>query len=98
MGFLLEMFIIRAATTDSGYRTARIKAIATRSGPAPTVNSESWLLTKEQGCCVPACPSYTGVTILYDSVSPGEPPTYTIYGTASGSNYIFEVAQLEGTC
>ncbi len=73
----------------SGDRIARLKANATRSGPAPVVNSASWNLTRQQGCCCPTCVAYD--FILINSSTP-------IQGTLIGSNIVFNVAKMEGEC
>jgi hypothetical protein len=85
----------------SGDRIARLKQIATREGPKPTnQNSESWLLTKQQGCCSPCELQQCNST--YDIQMRGtynvNNDTYTIPGTLSGSSVVFRVALLAGSC
>jgi len=84
----------------SGDRIARLKALATRQGPAPTVqNSESWNLTKQQGCCLncrdtPCNDSYD----LSMQVAPSPANTYTFTGISSSGTVEFTIAQLVGPC
>ena len=92
----------RSVMNDASFRTKRIKNIATRSGPAPVINSESWLLTKQQGCCnsIPVCvqeecfiPGYAIPWPLVDGY-------YNITGILDDTNttIIFNVAQMTTNC
>ena len=89
----------RSVMNDASFRTKRIKNIATRSGPAPVINSESWLLTKQQGCCTPVCinecfiPGYAIPWPLVDGY-------YNITGILDDTNttIIFNVAQMTTNC
>jgi hypothetical protein len=93
----------RSVSQDASFRTKRIKNIVTRTGPAPVINSESWLLTKQQGCCTQQqedpCTSYNC-----------PPPEFTTFGSVIGDyrtftgtldpsgNVIFNIAQLTSNC
>jgi hypothetical protein len=83
----------------SGDRIARLKALATRQGPAPTVqNSASWNLTRQQVCCVSCanvvCPDRNAV--IQGAQQPDG--SYTITGVVQGGSIVFNVATLEGVC
>ena len=87
----------------SGDRIARLKQIATREGPAPmNQNSESWLLTKQQGCCDTPCisipcsiPTYN---IPWPLVTESGLQYYVISGITVNTNIIFNVAEMTTNC
>jgi hypothetical protein len=72
----------------SGDRIARLKALATRQGPAPTnQNSASWNLTNQQSCCqvYVTISNCSGSVMLSDT-------TYTLVITnAFSSTIIFDI-------
>jgi len=76
------MLNARSNSHDASSRTQRIKNISTRSGPAPVVNSESWNLVNQQGCCVFLG---NGCSVLNCS----RPITYRILSSPSSGVYEF---------
>jgi len=91
----------RSVMNDASFRTKRIKNIATRSGPAPVINSESWLLTKQQGCCnsIPVCVQEECFIPGYDIPWPLVDGYYEITGILDDTTtIIFNVAQMTTNC
>ncbi len=93
----------RSATTDASYRTARLKAIASRSGPAPPINSESWLLTKQQGCCTPVdfCAAYNCAPATFNTLENDVIDNYLTYNVTEldiSQNVTFTIAAVTSNC
>ncbi len=71
----------------SGDRIARLKALATRQGPAPVQNTASWNLTKQQGCCQPNGVGYVTISNCSGSVTLAD-NIYTLVVTNAFSSAI----------